>query len=337
MSRRNTAPPALAFAAFLACSATGCHEPTSPGNAARASTITAADIQGWVTRLADDSTRGRDTPSPELDEAATVIAAYFARLGLVPAFPESSYIARYPTPPGGSGPDSAPNVGGILLGSDPALVSEYVVLIAHLDHLGVGPPAGTDSVYNGADDNASGTAGVLELAEAFVGTNPRPRRSLIFLLVTGEEDGYWGSQWYVDHPPVPLGSIVGVLTLDMISRNGADSIQVGGLDLSTMGLRVSEVLHGHPELGFRTVLPGPQGGSDFVPFWTHGIPWVFLFTGLHPDYHTPRDEPDRIDADKAARVTRLAFHTTLLVANTSARPQWLSSLAPPAGAGTPPL
>ena len=333
MPRRSAVPPALVLAASLACSTLGCHEPTSPGNAERAASITSTGVLGWVSRLADDSMRGRDTPSPAIESAATTIAAYFARLGLAPAFDHQRYVAHYPAPPLPGATDSAPNVGGILRGSDVSLASEYVVLIAHLDHKGVGAPVGTDSIYNGADDNASGTAGVLELAEAFAGTNPRPRRSLLFLLVTGEEYGYWGSQWYVDHPSIPLSAIVGVFALDMISRNGPDSILVGGLGLSTLGLEVSGALDAHPDLGFRTVLAGPQGGSDFVPFWTRGIPWVLLFTGLHPDYHTPKDETDRIDPDKAARVARLAFHTVLAVADASVRPQWLSSAMPPADAG----
>ena len=331
MPRRIAIPAALVLAASLACSATGCHEPTSPGNVALASTITASEILAWVGRLADDSLRGRDTPSPGIESAAATLAAEFTRLGLAPAFADQRYVAHYPAPPSPGATDSAPNVGAILAGSDPVLASEYVVLIAHLDHLGIG----TDSIYNGADDNASGTAGVLELAEAFAATRPRPRRSVLFLLVTGEEYGYWGSQWYVDHPSVPLGSIVGVLTLDMISRNGADSIQVGGLGLSTMALSVTEALDAHPDLGFQTVLAGPQSGSDFVPFSAKGIPWVFLFAGHHPDYHTPKDETDRIDPDKAARVARLAFYTVFTVANASARPQWLSGPAPPASARLP--
>jgi hypothetical protein len=330
--------PPRAFAGIvaavgLAVASVRCHEPTSPGNAARASSITAADVQHWVDRLADDSMLGRDTPSPEIEKAAATIAAYFERLGLVPAFPGQSYLQRYPVPPADSAAaDSAPNVAAVLPGSDPRLGAEYVVLIAHFDGNGVGAPVGSDSIYNGADDNASGTAGVLELAEAFVGTAPRPRRPLLFLLVSGEERKYWGSQWYVDHPAVALGSVAGVVNLDMISRNGRDSVLVGGVSLSTMGYTFTTALEAHSELGFRVISPGPQSGSDFVPFWAKGIPWLHFFTGLHADYHRPSDEPGRIDADKAARVTRLAFHTILMVANADARPLWLPGAAPPASA-----
>jgi hypothetical protein len=333
---RSTAavPAVLALAASLAVAA-GCRDATSPGNAARASTITVADIQRWVNRLADDSMRGRDTPSPELDGAAAVIAAYFSRLGLVPAFPGSSYIGWYPAPPADGGPDSAPNVAALLRGSDPALRSQYVVVIAHVDGLGVFSSYTTDTIYNSADDNASGTAGVLELAEAFAGTDPLPRRSLLFLIVSGEERKYWGSQWYVDHPSVPLDSIVALVNLDMISRNAPDSLLISGREYSTMGYTFTTAFNAHPELGFTVASAGPQSGSDFVPFWAAGVPFLHFFTGLHADYHQPSDEPDRIDAEKAMRVTRLAFHTTLMVANANTRPQWLLSLAPPVGAAAP--
>jgi len=175
---------------------------------------------------------------------------------------------------------------------------------------------------------------VLELAEAFVGMAPHPRRSLLFLLVTGEERKYWGSQWYVDHPGIPLSAVVGVVNLDMIGRNGRDSVLVGGRSLSTMGYTFTTALEAHPELGFTVVSPGPQSGSDFVPFWAEGIPWLHFFTGLHADYHKPSDDASRIDADKAARVTQLAFHTALMVANADGRPEWLAGAAA-APHGTP--
>ena len=328
MPHRPMRAPSLLAAALLATATVGCHEPTSPGNAAVASTITAARVQHWVERLAHDSMLGRDTPSPQLDAAAATIAAYLRQLGLRPVFPGGGYVQRYPTPPADSAsPDSAPNVAALLPGSDPQLSDQYVVLVAHMDGSGIVAPVGTDSICNAADDNASGTAGVLELAAAFARTDPRPRRPLLFILVSGEERKYWGSQWYVDHPAIPLASVVGVVNLDMIGRNGRDSVKVGGVSFSTMGYTFTTALAAHPELGFKVASPGPQSGSDFVPFWVEGIPWLHFFTGLHADYHRPSDEPAHLDPDKAARVTRLAFHTTLMVANADARPEWLPSPA----------
>ena len=316
--------------ALLAAATLRCSEATAPADAARAETITAADMRRWVERLADDSMRGRATPSPEIERAATTLGAYLAGLRLLPAFPAQAFVAHFPAPPY-SVTDSAPLVGAVLRGSDPALADEYVVVVAHLDAKGLVTPVGTDSICNGADDNASGSAGVLELAEAFAGTAPHPRRSLLFLLVSGEEHGLWGSQWYVDHPSVPLASIVAVVNLDMISRNDPGALQVGGLDLSTLGTTVAQAALAHPEVRL-TLSPGQTTGSDQVPFWSKGIPFVFLFAGLHADYHRPTDEPATIDADKAARVARLAFFAALTTANADARPEWLTAAAPPAAA-----
>ncbi len=331
MSRPPVPVRAALAAALLAVASLRCGDATSPGNAARANTITASDVKRWVDRLADDSMRGRDTPSPEIEQAATTIAAYFRQLGLRPGFPGGRYVSHYPAPPTDTAAtDSGPNVAAVLPGSDPSLSGQYVVYIAHLDGLGIGPEIGGDSVYNSADDNASGVAALLEIAEAFVGADPLPRRALLFLLVSGEELKYWGSQWYVDHPSVPLADIAGLLDLDMIGRNGKDTVRVGGTDLTTMGWTFTTAYEAHPELGFRVVAPSPQSGSDFVPFWAEWVPWLYFFTGLHADFHKPTDEPSRIDTDKVARVARLAFHTGLMVSNAGGRPTWLTRAAPPA-------
>ncbi len=328
MTRPFVPARAVLTAVLLAAAGLRCSDSTGPGNASRAATITASDVQRWVDRLADDSMLGRDTPSPEIEKAAATVAAYLQHLGLRPAFPGERYLMHYPASPLDTAPtDSGPNVGAILPGSDPSLRGEYVVIIAHLDGSGTVIPVAGDSICNAADDNASGVAGVLELAEAFAGTDPLPRRSLLLLLVSGEERKYWGSQWYVDHPSVPLADIAGVVNLDMIGRNGRDTVLVGGRTQSTMGYTFTTAWEAHPELGFTVVSPGPQSGSDFVPFWAEGIPWLHFFTGLHADYHKPSDEAWRIDADKAARVTRLAFHTTLMVANAATRPTWLTPAA----------
>jgi hypothetical protein len=127
----------------------------------------------------------------------------------------------------------APNVVAVLRGSDPVLRSEYVVLSAHMDHVGVGTPVNGDSIYNGADDDASGTAALVEIAEAMASLPVRPRRSVIFLNVSGEEKGLLGSRWYSDHPTVPLQQIVANVNIDMISRNSPDTVVVIGKDYST--------------------------------------------------------------------------------------------------------
>jgi hypothetical protein len=321
----------LAATAALAAAALTCHEPTGAANLGRAGTITAAHIAQWVGRLAADSMRGRETPSAEVESAASTIGAYFGSLGLQPAFAPSGYIAHYATPEWKGMPaGTAPNAGAVLEGSDPRLRDQYVVVIAHVDGKGVHAPENGDSICNGADDNASGTAAVLELAEALAGTDPHPRRSVLFLVVSGEEHGFWGTYAYLANPTVPVGDIVAVLNFDMISRNSPDSIFGSGMDGSTLGDRLLEVVAAHPEEHLH-VTPGPTGGSDHVPFWQRGVPFLMFFGGLHPDYHTPFDEADRIDPDKAARVTRMAFYLALRIAADDARPQWKAGWpAPPA-------
>jgi Peptidase family M28 len=465
-------------------------------------TITAADIAARVSRLADDSMRGRFTPSPELDKAAAYIAAQFARFGLEPAGDSGTFIQRYrldrpvpdtaaswvtvaserlafgrdvmpaglvqssrpvtgrtvvvtgmappdrpldlagavvvvtaPLPPTGrvppalrplmtavqqagpaavvipvaiadegwrevvaqgfrtslgpawrqgegtpsvyvregalapalaaagvdlpaarqaSGPARArpidlpitvmtrmravettyaPNVVGLLRGSDPTLAAEVVAMSAHMDHVGVTGAGrcravGADSICNGADDNASGTVSVVELAEAFATLAPRPRRSLLFVTVSGEERGLWGSDYLAAHPPMPIGQIVADLNLDMVGRNWKDTIVAIGREHSDLGTTLARVEAARPELHM-TVRddPWPQQRfyyrSDHYNFARRGVPILFFFNGTHEDYHRPSDHPDKIDAEKQARITRLVFYLGLEVANAPERPKWV--------------
>jgi hypothetical protein len=222
----------------------------------------------------------------------------------------------------------APNVVGILPGSDPALRDEYVVFSAHMDHVGVGAPdVDGDSIYNGADDDASGTSAVVELAEAFAALEPSPKRSLIFLTVSGEERGLWGSEWFTAHPPVPIGRVVADLNIDMIGRNWADTVVAIGRRHSDLGETLARVNRAHPELALTAIDdPWPEENfyarSDHYNFARKGVPILFFFSGTHEDYHRPSDEVERIDADKTARIGRLLFWLGLEVANASARPRW---------------
>lgn len=222
----------------------------------------------------------------------------------------------------------APNVAGILEGGDPALRSEYVVFSAHMDHLGVErPSARGDSINNGADDNASGTAAVIELAEAFARLQPRPRRSMIFLTVSGEERGLWGSSYFTAHPPVPIGQVVADLNLDMVSRNWRDTIVAIGRQHSDLGSTLSRVNAAHPELGMTAIddlWPKERFyfRSDHYNFARRGVPVLFFFNGVHDDYHKVSDEPAKIDAEKESRMVKLVFYLGLEVANAPQRPKW---------------
>ena len=223
---------------------------------------------------------------------------------------------------------SAPNVVGILEGSDPALRDEYVVFSAHMDHVGVGMPDATDdSIYNGADDDASGIAIVVELAEAFAALEPRPSRSLIFLAVSGEEQGLWGSEYFTAHPPVPLGQMLADLNIDMVGRNWADTLVAIGREHSNLGGILDQVNAAHPELRMSVIDdPWPDETffmrSDHYSFARRGVPVLFFFSGTHDDYHRPSDEVDKIDAAKTARIARLLFFLGLELAQRYERAKW---------------
>ena len=222
---------------------------------------------------------------------------------------------------------SAPNVVGILEGSDPRLKGEYVVLSAHMDHVGVGRPVNGDSIYNGADDDASGTISVVEAAQAFSQLQPRPKRSMIFLTVSGEEKGLWGSAYFADHPPVPIADIVADLNTDMVGRNWKDTIVVIGKEHSDLGATLNRVGAAHPELGMQPIDDiWPQESfytrSDHYNFARKGVPILFFFNGTHADYHRPSDSVDKIDAEKESRIVKLVFYLGLDVANGAERPKW---------------
>jgi len=221
---------------------------------------------------------------------------------------------------------SAPNAIGILEGSDPRLRNEYVVYSAHMDHIGV-TPGKADSINNGADDDGSGTVGVLELAEAFSARGARPRRSVIFMTVSGEEKGLWGSEYFADHPTVPVGNIVADLNIDMIGRNWKDTIVAIGMEHSDLGTTLERVAGLHRDLRMTPIHDiWPEEGlyfrSDHYNFAKKGVPILFFTSGLHPDYHEVSDSPDKIDGEKEARLLRLLFFLGQDIANTTARPQW---------------
>jgi Zn-dependent M28 family amino/carboxypeptidase len=224
--------------------------------------------------------------------------------------------------------ETAPNVVAVLPGSDPALRDEYVVFSAHMDHVGVGrPDASGDSIYNGADDDASGTVAVMEVAEAMAALGLPPRRSVLFVLVSGEEKGLWGSRYFVGNPAVPVGAMVADFNADMVGRNWSDTIVAIGREHSDLGATLARVNADHPEIGMTAIDDlWPEESfytrSDHFNFARRGVPILFFFNGTHEDYHRPSDEPDALDAEKASRVARLLFWLGLEVANADERPAW---------------
>jgi hypothetical protein len=318
----------------LACMTAACsREGARTADGAQASTLPGDDaalitedmLRQHISVIADDSMRGRATPSRELEKTAAYIAAHFERLGLRPLGDDSSFIQYYPLPTERT--SRAPNVVGMVEGSDPALRREYIVFSAHMDHVGVGTPVNGDSIYNGADDNGSGTAAVMALAEAFARARERPRRSIIFLTVSGEERGLWGSAYFASHPPVPIDSIVADLNIDMVGRNWRDTIVAIGKEHSDLGAAVERVAAAHGELQIHPIDdPWPNEQfyfrSDHYNFARRGVPALFFFSGIHADYHGPDDEVNMIDFEKEMRVARLLYYFGVEIANAGQRPAW---------------
>ena len=296
-----------------------------------AATITALDLRARIGFLASDALRGRDTPSPGLEAAAAYIASEFATMGLQPAGDSGSFVQRYPyitDANNGAVEHRPPNVVAVLEGADPRLRDTYVVFSAHMDHVGVGQPdARGDSIYNGADDDASGTSAVLEIAEAFASMALRPARSLIFLTVSGEEKGLLGSAHFTDHPPVPARQMIANINIDMIGRNWADTVAAIGIEYSSLGPLARQVAQLHPELGMTVIddaWPGERffSRSDHFNFARKEIPALFFFSGTHEDYHRPSDHVEKIDEEKTARIARLIFFLGHAIATDTVAPRW---------------
>ncbi len=223
----------------------------------------------------------------------------------------------------------AHNVCAILRGTDPDLRDEYVVVGCHLDHLGA--PGGV--VHPGADDDGSGTTGLMAIAQAFARNPKRPRRSILFLAFCGEENGLIGSSFYTQNPTVPLESMVAELQIDMIGRNEEKAGETAAENVDCLHLvgshKLSDDLHqlcvrlNDERAGFEFEWDeeGVFYRSDHWNFARVGVPIAFFFTGFHPDYHQPSDTPDKIDYPKLRRVLCYVYDLAFELAQADQRPQ----------------
>jgi Zn-dependent M28 family amino/carboxypeptidase len=213
------------------------------------------------------------------------------------------------------------------------LKDTYVAFGAHYDHLGIDQglrdDPGVDRINNGADDDGSGTTALIGIATAFA-SGPAPRRSLMFVWHAGEERGLWGSQYLADHPPVPMESIVAQLNIDMIGRNrdnddaqentvyavGADRIST---ELHNLLIDSNASLTSPLNLDFEMNDPADPERiyfrSDHFSYAAKGIPIIFFFTGLHPDYHQVTDSVEKIHFEKMSHITRLVYELGSRLAN----------------------
>jgi hypothetical protein len=214
------------------------------------------------------------------------------------------------------------NIAGIVPGTDPTLAGELVVIGAHYDHLGMGDEnslAGstTPAIHFGADDNASGTAGMLELARRFAASPGK--RSVMFIGFSGEEKGLLGSKYYVEHPAVPLTSTVAMLNMDMIGRLKDNKLNIQGTGTSPLWASVlPKITEGTPLIINQTT--DGFGPSDHQSFFLKDIPVLFFFTGLHGDYHRPTDTYEKINYDGEAMVVNAVERAARMIANEPSRP-----------------
>jgi hypothetical protein len=205
------------------------------------------------------------------------------------------------------------NVIGALPGNDPKLKDQWIVIGAHYDHLGLGgrfalDPAATGQIHHGADDNASGTAGVMELAR-IAEINPESwHRSLLFMTFAGEEIGLLGSSWFVNHPTVPLDKVDAMLNMDMIGRMSNEKLYVGGVGTSP-GLKPLMQLLDPGNVPNMIFSDTGYGSSDHTSFNAKRIPVLFFFSGLHTDYHKASDTADKINSGGAMQILSLVYRT----------------------------
>jgi hypothetical protein len=288
------------------------------------------ELRAHVYRLASPEFLGRRGPGAA--RASRHLADAFERLGLKPAFGESYYqpIPDLLTEGTSKASIIGRNVGAILPGSDPRLKDEWIVLSAHYDHLG--KQKGT--LYPGADDNASGVAMLLEVAEYFALCKHKPRRTIAFISFDQEESGLRGSTYFALNPPLPFRKLKAFLTADMLGRSMANVMDeyvfVLGSERSTQLRQLVEKVK--PPSGLTvgrlgTDLVGTR--SDYGPFRDRNVPFLFFSTGQHPDYHSPTDVPERLDYQKLQRISVYICNLTERLADNDAAPAWNDKPLPP--------
>jgi hypothetical protein len=302
--------------------------------------ISAASMRGNLSFLASDALEGRGTPSRGLDIAAEFIASQFRAAGLEPLGDDGYFQtadwnlidpkrARNP-PASPAAPVRVRNVVGVLRGSDPQLKETYVLVTAHYDHVGLKPGQG-DGIFNGANDDGSGTVSVIELAKAFSQNKTRPKRSIVFMTVFGEEHGLVGSRYYGAHPLVPIEKTIAGIYLEQVGRTddneGAQLRAVGvtGFDFSDVGAILKSA---GDDTGIR-VWKHPVNSdkyfahSDNQALADQGIPSHTISVAYaFPDYHGAGDHWDKIDYENMAAVDRAAGLAIWNIANGSNTPKW---------------
>lgn len=306
MNLRSLLFALLSILLFASCS--------SPDDTTNSSTdITAQDVAEHITYLSSDAMKGRETGTAEEAKAANYVADLFRVYGLDPAGDEDTYFQTFTVNmsvldnPHATDDDStadkrlAKNVAGLLQGTGDS--EELIIIGAHYDHLGMGEfgslsSADEPKIHNGADDNASGTAGVLELAEYF--SENRPETDILFLAFSGEEMGLLGSQYYVDNPTVELENALAMINMDMIGRMNENRMMIFGV--ATTDSWESILTEANTDSLQLDLVPDGTGASDHTSFYYKNMPVLHYFTDTHADYHRPSDDVEWINAEGQAKL-----------------------------------
>jgi hypothetical protein len=297
-------------------------------------------LRKHLTYIASDEMEGRGGGYPGAIKATRYIADFYQAVGLKPIgdkdedgrptyFQHFEFSGRRPR-----------NTIGLLEGSDPKLRNEYVVVGAHHDHVGIqgqraggkiGGPKGDDAIWNGADDNGSGTVAVMALAKAFTDAKLRPRRSIIFMTFGAEEVGLVGSRYYVGNPVFPLESHVMMLNMDMIGRGQLQrATRVGGMATARGDILRDAVTRAAEAADLQVSLrDGYGGGSDMASFGARKVPVISVMeNGPNGDYHRVTDHADKINYEYMTRVTHMVLLTLVAIADGDDRPVWNDEYQP---------
>lgn len=298
-----------------------------------ANSITTDELKEHLYTFASDEFEGRETGEPGQKKAAEYLKNEYKKLDIPSPLGGDDYFQEVPESAFSRGNVKATeNVLAYIKGSSKP--EEILVISSHYDHVGIDEEG---NIFNGADDDGSGTVAILEIAEAFtkaVEDGYRPKRSILFLNNTGEEKGLVGSKWYTDHPVFPLAQTVTNLNIDMIGRVGegkedaGDYVYLIGSDkLSTELHELSEEVnrkYTNLELDYTYNDENDPNRfyyrSDHYNFAKHDIPIIFYFNGVHEDYHRPTDTPDKINYELLSKRAKLVFLTAWEVANRDERP-----------------
>ena len=272
--------------------------------------VSVDNLRQHINFLASDDLRGRGTGTEDERRAATYISTEFQKAGLAPKGDNGTYFQTFltktesgnMTPPAG-----ANNVVGFLDNG----ASRTLIIGAHYDHLGMGLQAGSlepnpqGKLHNGADDNASGVAGVLELARVFANNQIKEKHNLLFICFSGEELGLNGSRFYANNPTIDIANIDAMLNMDMIGRfEPTKGLTIGGLATSPAWNKIVNAATQSMGVKFRADSAG-TGGSDHTSFYVKNLPVLFFFTGVHSDYHKTSDDIDKINFEGEAQILNL--------------------------------